>query len=167
MSKIPNWKLYKECRQCGEWSFGQRDAFCSRCGTKLQDREEPLAGINDYAKTLLVDLLENHAHIALDAYIGDIPGYATEGIRTNGNVLFNQAAARRVIAECWNEIERALENWRETTGSDVPIQNAEQLHVFSVAQHAEMVWREITADYPDEFLNEEGIEELLEKLKRV
>jgi hypothetical protein len=164
MSIVPNWKLYKECPCCKTWNFGQYDAYCSHCGKRLGDHER-LAGIADYAKTLLVDLLENYPDIR-DTYIGDIPDYATAEIRANGNIMFNQTATRRVLAECWNEVETALDDWRETNGLAYPVKNIEDLHVFSVSQHAEMVWREITGDFESESLTDEDIEEAIERLKR-
>jgi hypothetical protein len=70
---------------------------------------------------MLIDFLDGYPNLAQEADIGDIPDYATEGIRANGNILFNQAATRRVLAECWNEVEIALDGWREANGSDFPV----------------------------------------------
>ncbi|GHV57824.1 hypothetical protein AGMMS49579_24260 [Spirochaetia bacterium] len=165
MGKVPNLKLYKECPKCGTWSFRQYDTFCSRCGTELTDKNEWLASISDYAKSLLIEYLEYSPDMAMSAGIREIPSHATEGIHANGNVMFNQAATRHVLAECWNEVEIALDDWREANGSDYPVKNIEQLHVFSVAQHADMVWREITSDFRGGHLDEETIAEAIERLK--
>ncbi|GHU97939.1 hypothetical protein FACS189483_05210 [Spirochaetia bacterium] len=165
MGKVPNMKLYKECPKCGIWAFGQYDVFCSRCGSKLKDGNEWLASIHDYAKSMLIDYLEHFPDLAMNACIQEIPSNATEGIRINGNVMFNQAATRHVLAECWNEVEIALDDWRETNGSDYPVTNIEQLHVFSVSQHAEMLWRDITSDFDGYKLDEETIGETIDHLK--
>jgi predicted nucleic-acid-binding Zn-ribbon protein len=145
--------LYKECPKCGSKSFGQSDVYCPRCGCELKDREGRLAGIGDYAKSVLINFLENYPDLALEADIGEIPGCATEGIRANGSILFSQFDTRRVLAECWNEVEIALDYWRESNGCDYPVRNIEQLHVFSVVCHAEMVWQKVTddmrEDHPD------------------
>jgi hypothetical protein len=165
MSKVPNWKLYKECPKCGTLAFGQYDVFCSRCGSKLKDGNEWLASIRDYAKTLLIDYLKNSPGLALAVSISEIPSNATEGIRANGNVMFNQAATRHILAECWNEVEIALDDWREKDGANYPINNIEQLHVFSVSQHAEMVWREMMSDYHADQLDNESIADAIERLQ--
>jgi endogenous inhibitor of DNA gyrase (YacG/DUF329 family) len=165
MSGLPNFTLYKECPQCGAWSFNQHDKYCSRCAAELRDFDRWLAGIADYAKSMLIDFLNESSDLAEKADIGDIPDYATEGIRANGNILFNQAATRRVLAECWNEVEIALEDWRETNGSDFPVKNIEQLHVFAVTQHAEMAWREIIDGFNIDQLNDETIAEAIGQLK--
>jgi hypothetical protein len=119
----------------------------------------------------LSEFLDGYPDLAQQVYIDEIPDYATEGIRANGNIMFNQAATRHVLAECWNEVEIALEDWRETSetsfpcGADFPVKNIEQLHVFAVVQHAEMVWRDITADFHQTYLDEEAIGEAVERLK--
>jgi hypothetical protein len=165
MSKMPNTKLYKECPNCRAWFFGQYDVFCSRCGAKLEDGDALLAGISDYAKSMLIDFLDDYPDLAQRAYISEIPDYATEGIRANGNIMFSQAATRHVLAECWNEVEIALDDWRETNGSDFPVKNIEQLHVFAVTQHAEMIWRNLTSDFPMSRMDEEAIAESIDRLK--
>jgi hypothetical protein len=166
MRELPAMKLYKECPECRAWAFGQYDRYCPRCGKALTDHEEWLAGIGDYAASLLIEYLERYPALAKEADIYEIPDYATEGIRANGNVLFNQAATRHVLAECWNEVESALDDWRETSGSDFPVRNIEQLHVFAVTQHAEMIWREISGDFDDDCLTDETITEAVSLLKR-
>jgi hypothetical protein len=166
MKQLPNMKLYKKCENCGNWVFGQFDRYCPRCGSILQDGDQWLADINDYAKSLLIEFLTGNTDIALRESINEIPDYATEHIRANGNVMFNQAATRQVLAENWNQVEIALDDWRETNGTDFPVKNIEQLHIFSVAQHAEMIWREITKDYSGSQLSEEDFELALEELKR-
>jgi hypothetical protein len=166
MNELPNFTLYKECPQCGAWSFNQYDKYCSRCASELKDADQWLSGIADYAKSMLIDFLDGYPDLAQKADIGDIPNYATEGIRANGNILFNQAATRRVLAECWNEVEIALDDWREANGSDFPVKNIEQLHVFAITQHAEMVWRKTIEDFSIDRLNDETIAEAIALLKR-
>jgi hypothetical protein len=146
-------------------SFGQFDAYCSQCGNRLKDYEEWLAGINDYAKSLLINFLDCYPDLAKEASISEIPDYATEWIRANGNIMFDQKAARRILAECWNEVETALDNWRESNGCEYPIRNIEQLHVFSVVQHAEMVWREAVCDFHGDRLDDETIALAVDRLK--
>lgn len=117
MRELPAMKLYKECPECRTWAFGQYDRYCPRCGKALTDHEEWLAGIGDYAASLLIEYLERYPDLAKEADIYEIPDYATEGIRANGNVLFNQAATRHVLAECWNEVESTRgDKVSETTG---------------------------------------------------
>jgi hypothetical protein len=163
--ELPNTKLYKECPACGAWSFNQYDKYCSRCAAELKDANEWLAGIAGYAKSMLIDFLDGYPDLAQRACIGEIPDCATEGIRANGNIMFSQAATRRVLAECWNEVEIALDDWRETSGTDFPVKNIEQLHVFAVTRHAEMVWRGIIRDLHQNYLDEETISEAIERLK--
>jgi hypothetical protein len=165
MSQLPNTKLYKECPGCHAWSFNQYDKYCSRCAAELKGAGEWLAGIADYAKSMLIDFLDGYPDLAMRACIGEIPDYATEGIRANGNILFSQAATRHVLAECWNEVEIALDDWRETNGSDFQVKNIEQLHVFAVTQHAEMVWRDVIRDFHQNHLDEETVSEAVERLK--
>jgi hypothetical protein len=140
--------------------------YCPRCGAELKDSDEWLAGIAGYAQSMLIDFIDGYPDLAKQADIYEIPDYATEGIRANGNIMFDQAATRRVLAECWNEVETALDDWRETNGSDFPVRNIEQLHVFAVTQHAEMIWREIAGDFEDDSLTDEDIAEAIESLKR-
>jgi hypothetical protein len=166
MKRLPNMKLYKECSQCRSWAFGQYDVYCSRCGHELKDHEEWLASISDYAKSMLIEYLDSYPDLAMKADISEIPDYATEGIRANGNILFNQAATRRILAECWNEVEIALDDWKDNTGTDYPANNVERLHIFSVTQHAEMIWRNITEDMQDNNLNDETIAEAIDLLRR-
>jgi hypothetical protein len=158
-------KLYKECPECQTWTFGQNDVYCPRCGCELKDKDEWLAGISDYAKSMLIDFLDGYPNLAERADIDDIPDYATEGIRANGNIMFNQTATRRVLAECWNEVEIALDDWRETCGSNYPVKNIEQLHVFSVCQHADMVWRKVIGALHVSQLNREAIAETIDLIK--
>jgi hypothetical protein len=166
MGKLPNMKLYKECPQCQAWAFGQSDVYCSRCGHELNDRDEWLAGIGDYAKSKLLEFLEGYPDLArkTDPFI--IPDCATQDIRANGNILFNQAATRHVLAECWNEVEIALDDWRETTGTDYPVGNIEHLHVFAVTQHAEITWQAVVDSLDIERLDDETITESVNLLKR-
>jgi hypothetical protein len=166
MSRLPNFTLYKECPQCGSWSFNQYGKYCSRCASELKDSDRRLAGIADYAKSMLIDFLEEYPDLNQKAEVYEIPDYATDGIRANGNILFSQAATRHVLAECWNEVEIALDDWREINGSDFPVKNIEQLHVFAVTQHAEMVWRKIIDDFDIDRLNDETIAEAIDQLKR-
>jgi hypothetical protein len=165
MSGLPNFTLYKECLNCGAWSFNQYDKYCSRCAAELKDSDQRLSGIADYAKSMLIDFLDGYSDLAQEADIGEIPDYATEGIQANGNILFSQAATRHVLAECWNEVEIALDDWREANGSDFPVKNIEQLHLFTVTQHAEMAWQKIIDDFNIDRLNDETIAEAIDRLK--
>jgi endogenous inhibitor of DNA gyrase (YacG/DUF329 family) len=165
MRQLPNMKLYKECPACGARSFSQYDKYCSRCAAELKDNGEWLAGIADYAKSMLIDFLDGSPDLAQKACIWEIPGCAAEGIRANGNILFSQAATRRVLAGCRNEAETALDIWRETGGTDFPVKNIEHLHVFAVTQHAEMVLRDIIRDFHQNHLDGETIGEAVERLK--
>ena len=158
-------QFYRECPACQTWAYGQFDAYCSRCGEKLDD-DAWLTNISNYAKDLLIKFLENYSELVIEADISEIPDYATEGIRANGNVLFNQYATRRILAECWNEVEIALDDWKENTGQDYPAGNIEQLHVFSVACHADMIWRSVTDDVPEDSLRGETLAEMLGRLER-
>jgi hypothetical protein len=165
MRHLPNWTLHKECPRCSNKEFGQYDIYCSRCGTKLKDHDQWLASISDYAKTLLIDFLQTQTELCLETDMGEIPSYATEGISANGNIVFNQSATRHILAENWNEVEIAIDDWRESTGLDYRWSNIENLHVFSVVQHAEMVWRETMNDYYGQHLDDEAIKEAIERLK--
>jgi ribosomal protein L37E len=165
MRKLPNLKLYKECQKCKNMSFGQFDAYCSQCGNQLKDYEEWIASIGDYAKSLLINFLDFYPDLAKEVCISEIPDYATEWIRANGNILFDQKATRRILAECWNEVETALDDWRESNGGEYPIRNIEQLHVFSVVRHAEMVWRETVCDLQEDRLDDGTIALAVDRLK--
>lgn len=46
------------------------------------------------------------------------------------------------------------------------MRNIEQLHVFAVTQHAEMIWREIAGEFDDDCLTDETITEAVSLLKR-
>jgi len=164
IEKRPSTQLYVECPVCRTWAFGYHDAYCSQCGARLDDGER-IAGIGDYAKALLLDFLKHHPDLAMEADIGEIPDRATEAIQANGHVLFNQYATRRIIAECWNEVETALDDWRDGGGDDFPAGNIERLHVFSVARHAEMIWRDITHDMHEDYLCDETLAEAIERLE--
>jgi len=157
-------QLYEECPVCRTWAFGYHDAYCSRCGAKL-DEDGRIAGINDYAKALLLDFLNGNPDLAMEIDIGEIPDHATEAIQANGHVLFNQYATRRIIAECWNEVETALDDWRDGGCDDFPISNIERLHVFSVTRHAEIIWRDITHDMHEDYLCDETLAEAVERLE--
>jgi hypothetical protein len=146
-------------------AFGQLDVYCSLCGNKLKDHEDWLAGISDYAKSLLIEYLGCYPDLSKKASINEIPDHATEWIRANGNIMFDQRATRHILAECWNEVEIALDDWRESNGSEYPVKNIEQLHVFCVIQYAEMVWRKVTSDMNEERLSEKTIAEVIERLK--
>jgi hypothetical protein len=158
-------KLYKECPKCKNLSFGQFDVYCSRCGNELKDHEEWLAGLSDYAKSLLINCLDCYPDLAKEAEISEIPDYATEWIRANGNIMSGQRATRHILAECWNEVEIALDDWRESNGFEYPEKNIEQLHVFSVVRHTEMIWRKVTHDMSEEHLDDETIAEAVGQLK--
>jgi hypothetical protein len=156
-------KLYKECPRCKAWVLGWNDHYCPRCGTRLPD--ERLASINDYAKSLLVEFLENSPKVAKRTLIEEIPAVATENIRADETVLFNRSATCHLIAECWDEVETALDDWREMSGTDYLVHSIEHLHVFAVTQYAEMLWRKIAGDYTDAYLTDESIKEVIERWK--
>jgi hypothetical protein len=165
MNRHPNTKLYKECPECKSKAFGQYDVYCPRCGNELKDHEDWLAGISDYAKALLIDYLETYPGLARESDIRDIPDCACEEISANGNVMFDQGATRRYLAECWNEVEIALDDWRESNGPEYPVRNIEQLHIFSIARHAEMIWREIRSEISEYHLDAELIAYAVDRLK--
>jgi len=165
MDGPPNLRLYKECPNCGMRSFGRYDRYCTHCAAELTDFYGQLAGIAEYAKSMLIDFLDGSRWTALNISLGEIPDLATEDIRANGNIMFNKGATLRVLAECWNEVESALDDWREGNGFDYPIRNVEELHVFSVRRHAEMIRREITSDFENGELDDEGIAEAVARLK--
>jgi hypothetical protein len=165
MAQVPNWNLFRECQKCGTLVYGQYDVYCPHCGTKLKTGDIWLANISDYAKTLLIDYLEYHADLAMLTDISEIPANATENIRNNGNVAFSQTITRFVLAENWNEVDIALADYKDETGTDYVMDNIEHLHVFAVAQHAEIVWRKITNDFSVRYLDEELIAEAVVRLK--
>lgn len=168
MSKLPNMKLYRECPQCQSLSFGKHDAYCSLCGCKLKDSEEQLAGIRDYAKSLLILYLTNNPKEAEEVHINEIPDYALGVIRNNGLVMLNQIAATYILAECWNEVETVLDDWRlENKGANFPGFNIEDLHFYSISWHTDAEWQEITKDFDicEERLNRETIAQAIDRLK--
>jgi hypothetical protein len=167
VKKLPNFTSYKECPECTNLTFGQFDVYCPRCGTKLKDYETWLAGISDYAQSLLIEFLQQNRNLAAATLVRDIPGYATEGIRANGNVFFDSRITRHILAENWNEVEIALDDYRETTGTDFRWSHPEQLHVFCVSQHAEMAWRELVKDYHQDVLDGETLAGMTERLKQL
>jgi hypothetical protein len=166
VKELPNFTSYKECPECTNLAFGQFDLYCPRCGTKLKDHETWLASINDYAKSLLIEYLQQNRELAAATPVRDIPDRATEGIRANGTVFFNTRITRQVMAENWNQVETAFEDYREITGTDFSWSPIEALHVFCVAQHAEMAWRELIKDYHRDFLDEETLTGMIERLKQ-
>jgi hypothetical protein len=166
MRELPNWKLYKECPKCGTWAFGRFDSFCPRCGTELPDKDGWLADISEYAKTLLIDFLQSKREMALNVAFEEVPYYATENISNNGNVFFNTSATRHALAENWNQVEIALDDWRERNGGDYHWRNIECLHVFCVIQHAEIAWRKVEHDTGADHLSEEELEDAVSILKQ-
>jgi hypothetical protein len=70
------------------------------------------------------------------------------------------------MAENWNQVETALDDYRETTLTGFSWSNPERLHVFCVARHAEMAWRELVKDYRRDFLDGETITEMIHRLKQ-
>jgi hypothetical protein len=144
--------LYKECPKCGAWSFNQYDTYCSRYATELKDTDRWLAGIADYAKSMLIDFLDAYPDLAQKADIGEIPDYATERdtdkrqhhVQPGGDppcscgmLERGRNSPRRLAGDFGNFV---------SAGSDYPVKNIEQLHVFSVCQHAGMIWREIIGE---------------------
>jgi hypothetical protein len=166
MKELPNFTSYRECPECANLAFGQFDVYCPRCGTKLKDYDHWLTSISDYAKSLLIDFLEKNRDLAIEVLVRDIPDCATENIRANGNVFFNTRITRQVMAENWNQVETALEDYQETTLTDFSWSRLEQLHVFCVSQHAEMAWRELLKDYHWDFLDRESRAEIVCRLKQ-
>jgi hypothetical protein len=166
MKELPNFTSYKECPECTNLAFGQFDVYCPRCCTKLKDPERRLASIGDYATSLLIEFLQEERERAAETPVRDIPDRATEGVRANGSVFFNSRITRQVMAENWNQVEIALDDYRETTMTDFSWSRLEELHIFCVAQHAEMAWRELTREYHREFLDGKTLTEMIERLKK-
>jgi hypothetical protein len=166
MRNLPNFKVFKECPLCKNWEYGQYDNYCSRCGAKLTDHDEWLASISDYAKSLLIDFLQSQKERSLDLRIEEIPDCAAEEMQCNGNILFNQQATRKILAENWNEVEIALVDWHERTGLTYQWSNIENLHVFSVVQHVEMAWREVVKNCETDYFSEEELDLAIEILKQ-
>jgi len=169
MNKLPNLKLYRECQQCHSLTFGKHDAYCPLCGSKLTDSEEELAGIRDYAKSLLILYLTNNSKEAEGVHINEIPVYATGGIRDKGMVMLDQNATRRILAECWNEVEPILDDyWLDNKNLNATEFNIEDLHFYSISWHVEAEWQEIIndLDVSVECLNQETIAQAIERLKR-
>jgi hypothetical protein len=166
MKELPNFTSYKECPECTNLTFGQFDVYCPRCGTKLKDYDCWLASISDYAASLLIEFLQENQEQAMKTPVRDIPDCATEGIRANGNVFFNSRITRQVMAENWNQVETALEDYQEMTLTDFSWSHPEQLHVFCIAQHAEMIWRELIKDYHRDFLKGKAFAGMIHRLKQ-
>jgi hypothetical protein len=166
MKELPNFTSYRECPACTNLAFGQFDVYCPRCGSKLNEAETWLASISDYAKSLLIEFLQQDRERAKATPVRDIPDCATEGIRANGNVFFSSRITRQVMAENWNQVETALDDYRETTLTDFSWSHLEGLHVFCVAWYAEMAWRELIKDCHREFLDGEAITGMLHRLKQ-
>jgi len=169
ISKLPNIKPYRECPQCQSLSFKKHVTYCSLCGCKLIDNEEQLAGIRDYAKSLLILYLTNNPKEAEEVHINEIPDYALKVIRDKGSIMPNQAATRQILAECWNEVEPVLDDWRlENKGANFHGFNIEDLHIYSISWHTDAEWQEITKgfDVCEEHLNHETLMQAIDRLKR-
>jgi predicted nucleic-acid-binding Zn-ribbon protein len=165
MRTLPNWKVQKTCPKCGNRTYGQYDKYCPRCGTELPDKDEWLASITDYAKSLLIELFEDHPDIATTTSLREIPAAATEYININGTILCDTWETRMVLAQNWNELEIALDDWKDV-GFNFEWKGIEALHVFAVTQHAKMVWREIMPD-DVERLTEDDLEYLVTRIKEL
>jgi hypothetical protein len=165
MKTLPNWDTHRTCPDCDEESYGQYDRYCARCGAPLYDTDLWLAGIGDYAKTLLINLFEEHPDIATATSLLEIPAVATENINNSGTVLFDTWATRMVLAHNWNEVEAALDDWK-AAGCHFEWKGIEALHVFAVTQHAEMVWREIMPNHVDR-LKEADLDYLVTRIKEL
>jgi hypothetical protein len=165
VKELPNFTSYKECPECTNLAFGQFDVYCPRCSTKLKNHDTWLAGISDYAKSLLIDFLRENRNLALKTPCEDIPDCATEGIRANGSVFFDSRITRHVLAENWNEVDIALDDYRETTLTNFRWSNPERLHVFCIVQHAEMAWRDI--EHEGEYLRGEELNNAITCLTQV
>jgi ribosomal protein L37E len=164
MRTLPNWKTHKTCLKCGSLAYGQFDRYCPQCGTELSDKDDWLAGIRDYAKSLLIKLFVEHPDIAITTDLLEIPAVATEHINNSGSVLFNTWDTRTVLAQTWNEVEVALDDCK-ADGCAFEWKGIEALHVFAVTRHAEMVWREIMPDGV-EHLTEDDLECLVTRIKK-
>jgi len=168
MSKLPNMKLYRVCPKCHSWTCGKHDAYCPFCGSKLIDSEEELAGIRDYAKSLLIQYLTKNPKEAREVHINEIPVYATSEVRGNEMVVFDESATRRILAECWNEVEPVLEDYRldnrDEYFSGFCIKD---LHVYSISWHAEAEWQEIIEDFDvcEDHLNQKTLAKAIQRLK--
>ena len=80
----------------------------------------------------------------------------------------NQAATRQIIAECWNEVEPVLDDWRlENKGANFHGFNIEDLHIYSISWHTDAEWQEIAKDFDicEEHLNHETIAQAIDRLK--
>ena len=130
MSNLPNMKLYRECPQCHALSFGKHDAYCSLCGCKLKDSEAQLAGIRDYAKSLLILYLANNPKEAMEAHINEIPDYALGKMRDKGFAMHSQNAARHILwhveAE-WQEIANGFDVCEERLNHETLVKAIDQL----------------------------------------
>jgi hypothetical protein len=170
MRTLPNWKTHKTCLKCGTCAYGQIDKYCPQCGTELSDKDDWLAGISDYAKSLLIVFFEDHPDIATTIPLRQIPAIATENINNTGSVLFDTWATRMVLAQNWNEVEAAVDDW-EKTQCNFGWKGIEALHVFAVTQHAEMVWRKVLEaidHYWDcEYLSNDELEYAIRQLKEM
>jgi hypothetical protein len=164
MRTLPNFISYKECPACTYRIFGQYDVYCPRCGHELKDYDQWLASISDYAKSLLIEFLQLDRDRALKTPFDEIPDCATESIRANGNVFFDTRTTRMVMAENWNQVETALEDYQESTLTNFSWSHLEQLHVFSVAQHAEIAWRKV--EHEGEYLSGEELETAIANLSQ-
>ena len=165
MSKLPNFKLFKECPGCYSWAFGKRDTFCSSCGGRLKDAEVHLAGIRDYSSSLLIEYLTHCKETAKVINIHDVPILATKSIKEQGYVEFSTYATRQILAECWNEVEIALDYWRAKTGLDFHITNVENLHIFCIVSFAEIVWQRATDGIKALHLTDETIVQAIGNIK--
>jgi hypothetical protein len=163
MKSLPNWKTHKDCLKCGNKMYGQFDKYCSRCGAELTGHDEWLADISDYAASLLIEFLEDTREIALKTDFHEIPAIACEGINANATVECNSWATRHILAENWNQVEIALDDWHENSGSQYRWEGIERLHVFCVTQHAEMIWREIENE--SDYMSDDEIDDAIRQIK--
>jgi len=168
MSKLPNIKLYRECPKCHFLASGKHDAYCPLCGSKLNDSEEQVAGIRDYAKSLLILYLTNNPKEAKDVHINEIPAYATGKIRDKGIAVPNQIVTRHILAECWDEVEPVLDDYLlDYRTGDFAGFIIEDLHAYSISWHAEAEWQAIIEDLDvcEDHLNHKTIAKAIDRLK--
>jgi hypothetical protein len=71
------------------------------------------------------------------------------------------------LAECWNEVEIALDYWKEKTGMDIPITNIGNLHLFCVVSFVEMIWHRATFGMSIDHLTPQTLAESLNRLENV
>jgi hypothetical protein len=146
--------------------YGQFDKYCSRCGAELPDADEWLADISDYAASLLLEFLDDRHDLALKINFGEIPMLACAGINANATESCNSSTIRHILAENWNQVESAFDDWYENVGYQYRWEGIKHLHVFCVTQHAEMIWRGIERESNSAHLSEKELDEVIWQIKK-